>query len=421
MPDHLFPYAQYWWFYLAFAAVVVGLLAIDLTFHRKAHTVSFREALGWTSVWVSLALAFAVGLYLFTSDRFSPAVARQLTLEFLAGYVVEESLSVDNMFVFAMLFRFFAIPSQYQHRVLFYGVAGALVFRAVFIAIGSALVQFHWVMVLFGLFLIFTGVKMALQREVELHPGDNPAVRLVRRLFPVTRELHGARFFVTLDGVRYATPLLVVLVVVETTDILFAVDSVPAVFAVTSEPLIVFTSNVFAILGLRSMYFLLSGAMDRFHALKYGLATVLVFVGVKMAWLDGAWGGRFPIGLSLAIITSVLVLSVVVSLVFPPGAPKAAPQRDAQGETLRRGPALAMGGTCLLLSAISALVGTGSTRGLLSADVQAQLPPASFFVSSGCYLVAGVLLLMRDRAARPLRVTWKRSRRRVAALVRRQE
>ena len=419
MPAHLFPYAEYWWFYLAFTGVIAVLLTIDLTFHRRAHPVSFREALGWTSVWVALALVFSVGIYLFASAHFSPAVARQLSLEFLAGYVVEESLSVDNMFVFAMVFRHFSIPSQYQHRVLFYGVAGALVFRAIFIAIGSALVQFHWVMILFGLFLVFTGVKMALQREVDLHPGDNVSVRLARRLLPVTRELHGPRFFVSVNGVRHLTPLMVVLIVLETTDILFAVDSVPAVFAVTSEPLIVFTSNVFAILGLRSMYFLLSGAIDRFRALKYGLAVVLVFVGVKMAWLDAASGGRFPIGLSLAVISSILVLSVVASLVFP-RREVAADETPAEGEGVARGPALLMGGICLLLAAVSALVGTGSMRGLLPPEVLEQVPTASFFVSSGCYLVSGVLLLMGPWA-KPVRASARRSRRRTAAIVRRQE
>jgi tellurite resistance protein TerC len=221
------------------------------------------------------------------------------------------------MFVFVLVFRYFAVPMRYQHKVLFYGVIGAMVFRGIFIAAGTALVRFDWVMILFGLFLIFTGIRMAVQQEQKINPDTSLVIRWIRRIFPVTRELHGSRFLVTINGIRHITPLMVVLLFLETTDLLFAVDSVPAVFGVTREPFVVYTSNVFAVLGLRAMFFLLAGAMDRFHALKFGLALVLVFVGLKMVWLDHLFGGRFPIGVSLGIISVVLAASILWSLAFP--------------------------------------------------------------------------------------------------------
>ncbi len=318
----MFPYSEYWWFYAAFTAAIVVLLAFDLAVHRKAHTISFREAALWTIGWVTLAVLFSGALYWFASARVGPVAARQVTLEFLTGYVVEESLSIDNMFVFALVFRYFAVPAKYQHRILFYGVLGAIVFRGIFIAAGALLIKFHWVVIVFGLFLIVTGVRMALEKEKSINPASNPVIRLVRRLIPVTPDLHGSSFLVRLNGVMHFTPLMIVLLVLETTDILFAVDSVPAVFAVTKEPLVVFTSNVFAILGLRSMYFLLAGAMDRFYALKFGLSAVLVFVGLKMVVLDDLAGGRFPIGISLAIIGAAIGVSIAVSLLFPKGSPR---------------------------------------------------------------------------------------------------
>jgi tellurite resistance protein TerC len=313
----LFPFAEYWWFYLAFAALIVVLLAVDLAVHRQAHTISFREAALWTGVWIALALTFTAALYPFVAARFGAATARQVSLEFLAGYLVEESLSVDNMFVFALVFRYFAIPPQYQHRVLFYGVLGAIVSRGAFVAAGSALMRFEWAVVMFGLFLIFTGVRMAFEEEKKIDPAANPLVRLARRFLPVTPEFHGHRFLVRVKGTAHITPLLIVLLVLESTDVLFAVDSVPAVFGVTREPLVVFTSNVFAVLGLRAMYFLLAGAMDRFHVLQYGLSFVLVFVGLKMTWLDHLAGGRFPIGTSLAIIGGAIGISIALSMLFP--------------------------------------------------------------------------------------------------------
>jgi tellurite resistance protein TerC len=248
-------------------------------------------------------------------------MARQTALEFLTGYVIELSLSVDNIFVFVIVFTFFGIPREYQHRVLFFGILGALVFRVIFISLGAVLMKFHWVIWVFGGFLVLTGLKILFAPEKPLDPEKNPLLRLLRRFVPITPELHGQKFIVMKNGVRHGTPLLVALMAIEFSDIIFAVDSVPAIFAITREPLIVFTSNIFAILGLRSMFFLLSGVMHKFHFLKYGLGIVLIFVGLKMAWLNEAFGGKFPIVWSLGIIAGVLGSSVVISLLFPKPAP----------------------------------------------------------------------------------------------------
>jgi tellurite resistance protein TerC len=245
------------------------------------------------------------------------AVAWRVSLEFLTGYVIEKSLSVDNIFVFVMVFSYFGIPAKYQHRVLFYGILGALVFRAVFIALGAALMRYHWVLVFFGLFLIFTGLKIFAAKETTVEPEKNWLIRLLRRFVPVTPSLHGAKFLVNVDGRHYATPLLIALIFLETTDVIFAVDSVPAIFAVTNEPLIVFTSNIFAMLGLRALFFMLAGAVDKFYLLRYGLGVVLVFVGLKMVWLNQLFDGKFPIWLSLGIILGVIAISVLLSLAFP--------------------------------------------------------------------------------------------------------
>jgi TerC family integral membrane protein len=327
----LFPLGEYWWLYAGFVAAVLGLLALDLgVFHRRAHQVGFREAAAWCAVWVTLALLFNAALYLYglwkfpldprltAVPGFDPrAAASQVALEFLAGYLVEYSLSVDNIFVFVLVLGYFAVPSHYQHRVLFYGILGALLFRAVFVALGSVLMQFHWIVLIFGVFLVITGVKMALTSESSAAPDRNILIRMLRRLVPVTPEFHGRRFIVRKSGRLWMTPLAVALVCLEATDIVFAIDSVPAIFALTREPFVVFTSNVFAILGLRSMYFMLGGAIERFHLLRYGLAAVLVFVGLKMAWLDGWFGGKFPIAVSLVIIATLLAASVGLSLLFP--------------------------------------------------------------------------------------------------------
>ena len=337
-----FPFADYWWFYLGFTGFVLALLALDLgVFHRKAHAVSIREASIWSVVWIGLALAFNIAFYQYAAWKFArdprllqipgfepESASRQVGLEFLTGYVVEKILSLDNIFVFVVVFTFFAIPAIYQHRVLFYGILGALVFRAIFIVLGAALLQYHWVILLFGALLILTGVKMMFAPERKIDPERNLLIRLFRRLVPVTAELHGQRFFVRLKGVLYATPLLVALLFVEISDIIFAIDSVPAIFALTREPMIVFTSNVFAILGLRSLYFLLAGAVERFALLKYGLALVLVFVGLKMVWLNDAFGGKFPIGWSLGIIGGVIAVSILCSLLFTRSLTKNTPWKE---------------------------------------------------------------------------------------------
>ena len=331
----LFPFVDYWWFYGLFTLFVLAMLALDLgVFHRKAHAVGVKEAFIWTTVWVSLALAFCAALFYYTEWKLPldprlvgldhAALARQTALEFLAGYVIEASLSVDNIFVFVVVLGYFAVPPQYQHRVLFYGILGALIFRAIFISLGALLMQFHWVILLFGGFLILTGVKILFAPDKPIEPEKNPVLRLLRRLLPVTPGLHGNKFLVRENGVWHATPLLVCLVFIEISDIVFAVDSVPAIFALTREPLIVFTSNAFAILGLRSLYFLLAGVMHKFRFLKYGLGIVLVFVGLKMVWLNEAFGGKFPISWSLGIIGAVLGASIAISFLKPGPAPRPA-------------------------------------------------------------------------------------------------
>jgi tellurite resistance protein TerC len=281
------------------------MLALDLgVFHRKAHAVTVREAAACSAVWVALALFFNVVIYLWKGKE--PA------LQFLAGYLIEKSLSVDNIFVFVLIFGYFAVPAAYQHRVLFWGILGALLMRGAFIAAGAALLaKFHWIIYLFGAFLVVTGVKMALVRSEGIHPERNPLVRLTRRLIPVTADYHGQSFLVRQGGRLVATPLLLVLLLVESTDLVFAVDSIPAIFAITSDPFIVYTSNVFAILGLRSLYFLLAGVVGKFHFLKLGLSVVLAFVGVKMLLTDVA---KIPIGISLAVIAAVIGVSILASL-----------------------------------------------------------------------------------------------------------
>lgn len=338
----LFPFAEYWWFYLAFTGFVLVMLALDLgVFHRHAHAVSVREATVWSAVWVGLALAFGYAFYLYAASAFAndprlvgipgfdaQAAARRIGLEYLTGYIVEKSLAVDNIFVFVVVFSFFGIPPAYQHRVLFYGILGALLFRAIFIALGAVLLQYSAVVMVFGAFLILTGIKLLFGPEKPIEPEKNPVIKLFRRIVPVTTTLHGQHFFVSVNGVRHATPLLVALVFLELTDVIFAVDSVPAIFALTSEPLVVYTSNVFAILGLRSMYFMLASAMDKFHLLKYGLGLVLVFVGLKMVWLNDAFGGKFPILWSLGIIVGIIATAVVLSFVFPRTAAPEVERRD---------------------------------------------------------------------------------------------
>src|SRR5688572_10880389 len=285
------------------------MLAVDLgVFHRRAHEVSLKEAAVWSAVWISLALLFAYGIYHFRGPKAG--------LQYLTGYLIEKALSVDNIFVFVLIFSYFRVPARYQHRVLFWGILGALVMRGAMIAAGAYLIQqFHWIIYVFGAFLVFTGLRMTTQTEHDIEPESNPVIRLVKSILPVTSTYHGQSFFVRqeVDGRMraVATPLFVVLVLVETTDLIFAVDSIPAIFAITQDPFIVYTSNIFAILGLRALYFLLAGIIHRFHYLKLGLAAVLVFVGTKMLMTDIF---TVPVGLSLGVIALLLGTSVVTSL-----------------------------------------------------------------------------------------------------------
>jgi tellurite resistance protein TerC len=297
------------WLWVGFNLFVLAMLALDLgVFHRKAHVVSLKESITWTVVWVTLALLFNGGIWHFYGS--------QKALEFLTGYLIEKSLSVDNVFVFALLFSYFAVPAKYQHKVLFWGILGALIMRAIMILLGAALIaKFTWIIYLFGAFLILTGIKMVVKREEEIHPERNPVVKWFKKLMPVTSDYRGDKFFVREDGVRAATPLFVVLLLVEVSDLIFAVDSIPAIFAVTTDPFIVYTSNVFAILGLRSLYFALAGVMDKFHYLKIGLGVVLAFVGVKMLLAHTAW--KIPTLLALGVVVLILAASVVVSLLRP--------------------------------------------------------------------------------------------------------
>jgi tellurite resistance protein TerC len=309
--------------WIGFTLFVLVMLALDLgVFHRKAHEVSIKEALAWSVTWIALALAFNVGLYFWRGG--------EIALQFFTGYLIEKSLSVDNIFVFVLIFSYFAVPSKYQHRVLFYGILGALIMRAAMIAAGAALIkEFHWIIYIFGAFLIFTGVRMALHRNEAFEPEQNPLVKLVRRIIPVTPNYHGQRFFVRQAGTLVATPLFLALVLIEFTDLVFAVDSIPAIFAVTQDPFIVYTSNVFAILGLRSLYFVLRGVIDRFRYLKLSLSAVLAFVGVKMVLTDIY---KIPSLASLAVIASLLAVGVIASLLrAEPAAATPAEPATAEG------------------------------------------------------------------------------------------
>ena len=323
------------WFWVIFNAFVIGMLALDLgVFNRKAHRVGVKEAAIWSVVWISLALLFNSLLYFWQGQR--------VALEFLGGYLLEKSLSVDNIFVFVMIFGYFATPGQYQHRVLYWGILTALVLRGTMILAGAALLtRFEFLIGVFGLLLIVTAFRMAKNDESEVDLSQNWVVRTVRRYLPVTAEYHGQHFTVVQNGVRMITPLLLVLLVVETSDVIFAIDSIPAVFGITRDPFIVYTSNVFAILGLRSLYFLLAGVVDKFHYLKLGLAIVLGFVGIKMVVESGSTylmehPIHVPIQWSLALIFTVLAASVVISLLFPPPVKEMVEAAELTPEQLRR-------------------------------------------------------------------------------------
>lgn len=298
-----------WPVWAGFLAFVAAMLALDLgVFHRKAHAISLREAAVWSAVWIGLAGVFAAGVFWFGGPR--------LGMEFTTGYLIEKALSIDNIFVMVILFGAFGVPAHQQHRVLFWGIIGALVMRAIFIFAGTALIaRFHWTVYVFGAFLVITGIRMLRSTGQQAHPEDSAAIRLTRRVLPVTTGQEGSeRFFVRVDGRRMVTPLFLALVAVELTDLIFAVDSIPAILAISREPFIVFTSNIFAILGLRSLYFLLAGVVQKFRYLKVGLAGVLVFVGLKMMLVDVV---EIPVGLSLGVVALLIAASIGLSLLLP--------------------------------------------------------------------------------------------------------
>jgi len=296
------------WQWIGFNAFILAMLALDLlVFHRRPHEVRFQEAIGWSVFWIGLALVFNAGVFVLQG--------RQAGLEFLTGYLIEKSLSVDNLFVFLLVFSYFRVPARHQHGLLFWGILGALVFRLVFILAGVALLErFHWLMYVFGAVLIASGIKLWREKEKKLEPEKNPVVRLVRRVLPVTGEFEDGKMFVRRAGRWFATPLFVVLLVIESTDILFALDSIPAVLAITRDPFIVYSSNAFAILGLRALYFALAGVMKMFHHLHYGLSAILVFIGAKMLAIDVV---KLPVALSLGVVAAILAVSVWASLRWP--------------------------------------------------------------------------------------------------------
>jgi tellurite resistance protein TerC len=295
------------WF-IGFNIFVLIMLALDLgVFNRKQHTIGVKEALLWSAFWITLALIFNGMIWHWFGT--------QKALEFLTGYLIEKSLSVDNLFVFLLVFSYFRVPAQYQHKILFWGIIGALVMRGVLIFVGAALIeQFHWILYIFGAFLVYSGYKMAFQHDGEMDLQDNAAIRMLKKFIPITHEYHESNFTTKINGKTFATPMLAVLMVIETSDLIFAVDSIPAIFAVSRDPFIVYTSNVFAILGLRSLYFALAGVMDVFHYLKYGLAAVLSFIGVKMLIMDTAF--KIPTGWALVVVVVILAISVIASLIW---------------------------------------------------------------------------------------------------------
>ncbi len=304
------------YFWIGFHIFIFLMLALDLgVFHKKTHKVPVKEAIIWSAVWISLAILFSICIHLFIYP--DPDLGKTKALEFLTGYVIEYSLSVDNIFVFILIFSYFKVDDRYQHKVLFWGILGALIMRATFIFAGVALInRFHWIVIIFGIFLVFTGIRMLFQREAPADPEKNPIVRFFRKFLPVTHEFHGDRLFIKQDRRMYATPLFLVLVIIETSDLIFAVDSIPAILAISKDTFIVYTSNIFAILGLRSLYFAVAGIMGYFRYLKIGLAFVLTFVGLKM--LLAFFHFEIPIVLSLIIIISILLISVLSSVFIKP-------------------------------------------------------------------------------------------------------
>jgi tellurite resistance protein TerC len=308
--------------WIVFAILVPVALGLDLgVFQREAHKVKVKEALLWSAIWISLALLFGLSIYLMLGS--------EKALNYITGYLVEESLSVDNLFVFLLLFTYFVVPDHYQHRVLFWGIVGAIIMRGIFIATGITLLEnLHWIIYIFGAFLVYTGIRIATQKEKELKPEGNPVLRLFRKFVPITRRYHGNKFFTKARGRRLATPLLLVLIVIETTDIIFAMDSVPAVLAITHDPFIVYTSNIFAILGLRALYFALASVIQRLRYLNYGLSVILVFLGIKMIISSELFNINIPVLASLGVVIGILAIAAIASLIWP----GKNPGQDAAGE-----------------------------------------------------------------------------------------
>jgi tellurite resistance protein TerC len=294
--------------WIAFGILIPVLLFLDLAvFHRRPHVIKVKEALLWSALWISIALLFGLAIVL--------VIGRVKALEYITGYLVEESLSIDNLFVFLLIFSYFCVPAEYQHRILFWGILGAVFMRAIFIVAGLTLLEkLHWVIYIFGAFLVYTGIRMSLKREREMKPEKNPVLKLFRRFVPITKRYHAGCFLLKKRGKRLATPLLLVLVVIETTDIVFAVDSIPAILAITRDPFIVYTSNIFAVMGLRAIFFALSGVIQRLYYLNYGLAAILIFLGLKMV---GSEVIEISVGISLAVVGGILIISAVASLLWP--------------------------------------------------------------------------------------------------------
>lgn len=325
-----FTFSDYWWFYLSFIVFIVFVLLVDLGFfHKKAHSISFKEAAVWTGIWVSCALIFNVLFYVYAQHILSSkpalaqtpgfdadAIAKHLALEFITGFFIEKALALDNIFIFAVVFSYFRVPSAYQHRVLFWGIFGALIFRGIFIAIGAELMKYHAVVIFFGVTLLVTGFRIIFTRAKKTDLRNNFFLRLMNKFFNIDNHIRGNHFFIIKEHKVFLTPLFVALVSIELSDIVFAIDSVPAIFAITKEPLIVFTSNVFAIFGMRSMYFLLAGAIEKFRYIKLGLGTVLIFVGLKMVYLNNYYQGHFPIWMSLLVIVLILTTSILASIIL---------------------------------------------------------------------------------------------------------
>jgi len=329
---HIFPFSDFWPLYVLFSLGVSIVLWFSLrTFGRQAHEVGIREATISALSWLGIALIFNACLYAFTYWHLShrpdlaaalgstpQMLATQTALEFLSGYLLEKSLAVDNLFVFLVIFRFFSVAPEYQHRVLFYGLFGAIVLRALFIAMGAVVMDIPWVVIGFGIFLIYQGISVLKGKEPEIHPEKNRVLKLLNRFLPVSKNLDGQRFFTKVDGKRMCTPLFITLIFVEITDVMFAFDSVPAIFGLTKEPMVVFTSNIFAVIDLRALYFLLAAFISRFHYLSYGLSFVLVFIGAKMALFDEILHMKLPTEISLMVVLSLIIGSIVLSLAKPP-------------------------------------------------------------------------------------------------------